>query len=183
VSEVAETGGLRFAEAMRLLIIFAAVGLCACGNPNPSGVSMATVTLSGGVTGNANTTVAAATEASGVGFALSTSTGDPTVDVAIVLTTSTLQTGSYTESSSSVSKAGITVSHASMTPPLTWAVFARESGSPDQGTFTLDITSTGSAITGSSGMAWPDVHGNLTATLEPVTGTGADGSTTLAVTF
>jgi len=57
-------------------------------------------------------------------------------------------------------------------------------GMPDQGSFALTISSTGSAITATDGsMEWMSPHGTLAATMPADSGSTATGTVTAQVTF
>jgi hypothetical protein len=61
--------------------------------------------------------------------------------------------------------------------PATW-----EATAPSLGSYTLQITDTGTESTGTAGKNYANVHGSLTAYLVPA-GNGAAGADTLTATF
>ena len=69
-------------------------------------------------------------------------------------------------------------------PPLTWeATVHNTNGDPDQGSFSLHITDTGTTLTSNGNSVWTAPHGSLDATLPAVTASGASGTVTAHVTF
>jgi len=95
-------------------------------------------------------------------------------------TTANFATGTYTSANVVSSQAA----SASTTSGAAWAENFNNGSNPNQGTFTLTITSTGSEISAGSGDAWQGIHGSLNLTLPPdPNSTVATGTLTATATF
>ncbi len=99
---------------------------------------------------------------------------------AVIGTTETFAPGTYTSANVVSSEAA----SANTTTGASWEENFNNGSDPDQGTFTLTITSTGTEISAGSGAAWQGIHGSLTLTLPPApNNTLATGTLTATATF
>ncbi len=166
---------------MRTLPLLIAVLGLGCGRSSGTDGGMGgSATLSGAVSGTEAVTATGAYDSNGVlGFAIENqASGAGGLNVAITLTGTTLQAGTFTPAN--VTKAGVVLTEATGI----WVASAHDSNQPDQGTFSLTVTDPGPALTGSNGnRVWTSPHGSLDATAKPAMGSGATGEVTVHVTF
>jgi len=175
-------------DAIRLgAVVLFLCGASACGGAvNPGGPASGgcTVTIGGAVTTSyTGCSASAATSTSSPGniaFAI-TGTGGPgstagdSFEVGLVIPGSSLSTGTY--SASNVTQAGVTFTQSGTTAWLA----SQNATTPNQGAFTLNVTSTGGTVGASGVTDWPYPVGGLSATLEPQS--GATGTVTVQVAF
>ncbi len=141
-------------------------------------------TLSGAVSATDNclpdaTAFVTAKDSSGYGFSLVDSTTATHVQVAIVWS-GTPAVGSYTNTAGS---GGMVM--ATQTSGATWLASTGTgggAGQPVQGTYDLHYTTIGTGVSSNGGTVYP-AAGTLTATLVPLSGTGATGNINVSVTF
>jgi len=173
-------------QAMKAAAVVGILALinAACGNstsPNDANsASTCKVTLSGAVTGTYSCVTAMALN----------HTAD-TVDMGVTATISqteqfnlglkfpgaALTTGTWTSSTDGAAGA-VVVSNI----PKVWD--AKRGDPPDQGTFSITITGTGSQVTGNTGdVAYLNTHGFADAMLPAIVASGASGTVTAHVTW
>ena len=164
-------------------LVLGLVGV-ACGSSNNTTPGSCSVTVSGGTSASTSCGLAVATTAASAGkvfFGMSANAGGTITAAQVIFNQTSLQTGTYGSSSgTSVTSAAATVATAG---GMSWNQFFQTSGTPDEGSFTLTISSTGSSVPAGSYTGWPDPDGSLTVTLEPEASTGAIGTVTMTVTF
>ncbi len=141
-------------------------------------------TLSGAVTATDNclpdgTAFVTAKDSSGYGFSLVDSTTSSHVVVGIAWS-GTPAVGHYTNTAGSGGAIMVT-----QTSGATWVASTGTgpgAGDPVGGTYDLHYTSIGSGVSSNGTTVYP-AAGTLTATLNPVSGTGATGTINVSVTF
>jgi hypothetical protein len=139
-------------------------------------VTACTLTLSGAVTGTSGCQAVGTTDSNTslttvtiTGAASSAYSGFDSVNA---LGMGDLANGTYSATNVSRSSTIVSVGTTDF-----WGAFAHDGSNPDQGTFSLLISSPGSKVTQAGVPGWPDPHGTLDATLLP-----AGGSASSAVT-
>lgn len=177
--------------SLALMAIAAWTGCGGSAKTNPgggTGAASCTVTLSGALTGSGGcSTVAGYGNGSGtyqLVFVVEPGFGanDPNLTLAVFLPGSSLQTGTFTSSGSTISSSTVTLSASGNTQ--NWLESYHSSGTPDQGSVSLTLTSTGTETpTGGMGEAWSLPHGSATMTLPPAPGGGTSGTVTASVSF
>jgi hypothetical protein len=158
----------------------------ACGGtdiPGLPGSNSCTVTISGAITASATCELALGYSAASnkAAFGLSVTGLPATISaaaIAVDLATGDVASGNYTQANTLDSGVAVTTPSAQV-----WMETKNKSNS-DQGSFTLNISSTGSAVTGSNGdKAYLNGHGSLTATLPGLASANTSGTVTLSATF
>ena len=170
---------------MNLRILALAAALAACGGSTTE-LSNCNVTFSGAVTGSGKCTIAggngykAGGSGNGVGIGMNgTVTGVQSFAFALDLGSTAVATGTYSNTATTASEA----TTLSGTGNATWIQTSHAGSTPDQGTYTLNLTDLGPGINSNGGTAYAAMHGSLNATLPAVTGTGATGTVTVSATF
>jgi hypothetical protein len=162
-------------------LVGAACGSSTGGNTPPGTCSL---TATGSFTATSSCLVAAAitgNTAGKVAVAVQASPNGSVIALLVNLDQTSLQTGTYSNASSSgVLNAGSVVDASNGD---SWAQFFQKPPVPDQGTFTLSITSTGGSVPTGMYSDWPDPGGSFTVTLEPLPASGATGTVTVTATF
>jgi hypothetical protein len=144
----------------------AAVAGCSSDSTDTGNTTACTVTLTGAVSATGTcSTVAAAYATASATSAIAFSISSPAVSVAISLP-GTLGTNTYTNATSGAA-GGITVTSGSS---VYYAVVAN--GTPT-GSFSLHLTSVSTLASVAAGTSYT-VHGTLTGTLVPASGTGTN---------
>lgn len=170
----------------RFQLSAAALALAACGGSSGignNGQGTCSVTLSGAQTGTYDCqaglgSYSTSDNKSGFG-AGTTGATPPTLAFAFVFA-GDLKTGTFKDTDAGANSA-VTVQTASN---AFWSEnVGLNNSDPKRGSYTLNITSTGTRVTGNQGAAYLAVQGTLTAVLEPVAGTGATGNVNLTATF
>lgn len=167
-----------------LLAALCPLALAACGaglDPNLNNSASCKMTLSGAVAFTAAcTAVAAHDDSTGkTGFAISTSdTANGSLNFALELGTGDLAATTYTKANTTNAGASYNTKDYSQT----WAQFYNQSGSADQGTFSLTVTSTGAKVTASGGAGWVNPKGSADLTLTPAEA-GTSGTITVHIVF
>lgn len=167
-----------------LLAVLSALALSACGggvDPNINNIATCKLTISGAKTFTTGcTAVGAHDDSTGkTGFAISSNdTTNGAFNFALEVGSGDLSATTYTKANTA--NGGATYS----TPDYSqsWAALYNQSGSTDQGSFSLALTSTGIKITASGGAGWTNPKGSADFTLAPLDG-GATGNITVHVTF
>jgi hypothetical protein len=168
----------------------AAVGLVlgllatACSSGNGTNPGTCSLTVTGGLTVSGSCTAAAAVTGNTngkVAFAVAANPSGSIISLLVTLDQTSLQTGTYgSASGTNVVSAGSEVFGSNGDE---WAQFFNEPPVPDQGSFTLTISSTGSEVQSGADATWPDPDGSLTVVLAPQPASGATGTVTVQVTF
>jgi hypothetical protein len=168
----------------RILGLVSAVLAAGCSNTSlvPAG---STATFSGAFTGTASVVAVGATTAGGNGVQFTigplSSTAYPTFVFASSLSGTSLQTGTYTNSSSSVLLSETFVQQTSAAGPA-WQQ-SSNAGVSSAGSFTLNISATGGSVTQNGTTVWNNATGSLNAVLAPAAATGASGTLNVSVQF
>ena len=143
-----------------------------------------TFTLSGSYSATGSCTVTAAYDPSsgtnpGLGIAINS--GSTVFNFASQLSaTNNFMAGASYNQGNVVNAAGETA----MGTEAWQVVIHNVNGMPDQGSFSLAISSTGPGVTGTNGgMGWTSPHGTLNATMPADAGSTATGTVTAQVTF
>jgi hypothetical protein len=180
----------------RMRFVFATIGCAlACTSPNPNGnqndggsnqdvaqAQTCTYTLSGANSATGTCTVTAGYDppsSSTPGTAIAINTGG-----SVFAFGSQLSAGNDFTAGSSYNEGNVVnAAGESLSGTSAWQVIINDAnGDPNQGSFTLNISSTGPVVTGNNGaMVWQSPHGTLNATMpaDP----GASGTVTAQVTF
>jgi hypothetical protein len=153
-------------------------------NSNGGGGTACTVTLSGAVTSQYDCSApAVGSYASGknqgaIGVSVNPATNGqpPTIEIAVAFP-GQLSSGEHANTDAGA-KGGATLQVGTQF----WAAVVGSTS--DQGSYSLTISSTGTAVTAANGdKAYLGVHGTLDATMPPVAGSGSTGNVTLHAEF
>jgi hypothetical protein len=144
------------------------------GSDSGGGNGACTLTISGAVTETTGCTIAATDDAQGLHFGVVSS--DMTFAFASDLPGSSLSTGTFALSATTKTVSTVTQSTS------VWAEMYDDGTHANQGDATFTLSSTGQELDSSSGHAWINEHGTLSATLAPAD-QFASGTVTVSVTF
>jgi hypothetical protein len=168
-------------KTMRYFAI--AILAAACGSTTGipgDGQTSCLATISGAVTAaNVTCFAAAGVDSSGngaIGFTFEGLTGYSVVTG--IDTTGTPTTTTYTNTNSLKGACEVV----NTTNSQAW-VAAHNASTPDQGTFSMTLSSLGSEFAADGGEAFLNVHGSVNCSMPPVTGTNSTGTVTLSATF
>jgi hypothetical protein len=161
--------------AVAALVVFAAAG-CSSDSNDDGGNGNCSGSVSGAINGSYSCTAVTAVwaTANNIGGLTINATGTPTITIGIGFTGApTTKTYSSTDADAI---SGVTVTSGT----AVW--LASASGGTAQGSYSLHLTSVGTAVTTANGNSYT-VHGTLTATLPAASGTTASGTATVSFTF
>jgi hypothetical protein len=171
-------------RAVILAGVVAALGACGGSDESDGGTSggNCALTLSGAITATSGCTMAVAHSDSKTETAIAI-LGVPDAGYAHFSFTANLGSADLANESYTVSNVTQAVTVASADLMKFWNQSLNDSPNPDQGTFTLAISSAGLKIPADGGAVWMNTQGTFDATLPAVSTTGATGTVTAHVAF
>jgi hypothetical protein len=182
-----DAGGLDRGKHMkrtaRILTLMAAALAVGCSNNNSLMPTVATATFTGAVSGTANVVAVGSTYSgnTGVNFSIGGEGTFPALSFLAKIMGGSLQTGTFTNTSSSAISAITVVQQTNASGPVWEQEFI--AGGVQTGSFTLTISSTGGSTTQNGTTVWSNPQGTMNAVLPALPGGGATGTVNVSVTF